>query len=164
MAKKPLNIGMIGYGFMGRAHSNAWRKVGNFFGLEYQPVLKAVAARNQAKAADFAARWGYESIESDWRDLVARDDIDAIDICVPNDLHMDIAIAVPKLLFPLPGGEFMQAVTTAKRVFVVEVNYTGQLAGLLRREVQRPILSISKADGQVFTASEVVSRIEKVIA
>jgi len=46
MAKKPLNIGMIGYGFMGRAHSNAWRKVGNFFDLEYQPVLKAVAARN----------------------------------------------------------------------------------------------------------------------
>ena len=45
MARKPLNIGMIGYGFMGRAHSNAWRKVGNFFDLEYQPVLKAVAAK-----------------------------------------------------------------------------------------------------------------------
>jgi len=96
MAKKPLNIGMIGYGFMGRAHSNAWRKVGNFFDLEYQPVLKAVAARNKAKAGEFAARWGYESIETDWRDLVARDDIDAIDICVPNDLHMEIAIAAAK--------------------------------------------------------------------
>ncbi len=95
-AKKPLNIGMIGYGFMGRAHSNAWRKVGNFFDLEYQPVLKAVAARNQANAADFAARWGYESIESDWRDLIARDDIDAVDICVPNDLHMEISIAAAK--------------------------------------------------------------------
>ena len=95
-AKKPLNIGMIGYGFMGRAHSNAWRKVGNFFDLEYQPVLKAVAARNQANAADFAARWGYESIESDWRDLIARDDIDAVDICVPNDLHMEIAVAAAK--------------------------------------------------------------------
>jgi 2-oxoglutarate ferredoxin oxidoreductase subunit alpha len=76
---------------------------------------------------------------------------------------VDIAIAVPKLLFPLPGGDFLKAVTAAKRVFVVEVNYTGQLAGLLRREVQRPILSLAKADGQVFTASEVVSRIEKVI-
>ena len=95
-AKKPLNIGMIGYGFMGRAHSNAWRKVGNFFDLEYQPVLKVVAARNQANAADFAARWGYESIESDWRDLIARDDIDAVDICVPNDLHMEISIAAAK--------------------------------------------------------------------
>lgn len=76
---------------------------------------------------------------------------------------MDIAIAVPKMLFPLPRGEFMKAVASAGRVFVVEVNYTGQLAGLLRREVQRPILSISKADGQVFTASEVVARIEKVM-
>lgn len=76
---------------------------------------------------------------------------------------MDVAIAVPKMLYPLPRGEFMKAVASAGRVFVVEVNYTGQLAGLLRREVQRPILSISKADGQVFTASEVVARIEKVI-
>jgi predicted dehydrogenase len=96
MAKKPLNIGMIGYGFMGRAHSNAWRKVGNFFDLEYQPVLKAVAARNKAKAEDFASRWGYESVETDWKALVARDDIDAVDICVPNDLHMEIAIAAAK--------------------------------------------------------------------
>ena len=96
MAKKPLNIGMIGYGFMGRAHSNAWRKVGNFFDLEYQPVLKAVAARNKAKAEDFAARWGYEHVETDWKALIARDDIDAVDICVPNDLHMEIAIAAAK--------------------------------------------------------------------
>ena len=54
MARKPLNIGMVGYGFMGRAHSNAYRKVGNFFDLEYQPVLKAVAARSRDKAEDFA--------------------------------------------------------------------------------------------------------------
>jgi predicted dehydrogenase len=96
MAKKPLNIGMIGYGFMGRAHSNAWRRVGNFFDLDYQPVLKAVAARNKAKAEAFAARWGYESVETDWKKLVARKDIDAVDICVPNDLHMEIAIAAAK--------------------------------------------------------------------
>jgi predicted dehydrogenase len=87
---------MIGYGFMGRAHSNAWRKVGNFFDLEYQPVLKAVAARNKAKAEDFATRWGYESVVTDWKQLIARDDIDAVDICVPNDLHMEIAIAAAK--------------------------------------------------------------------
>jgi len=95
-AKKPLNIGMIGYGFMGRAHSNAWRKVGNFFDLEYQPVLKAVAARNQGKAADFAARWGYESIESDWRDLVARDDIDAVLIGTWPYLHRPVSVAALK--------------------------------------------------------------------
>ena len=82
MAKKNLNIGMVGYGFMGRAHSNAWRHVSNFFDTGYQPVLKAVAARDQAKAQAFADTWGYESVETDWRKLVARKDIDAIDICI----------------------------------------------------------------------------------
>ena len=85
MAKKKLNIGMVGYGFMGRAHSNAWRKVSNFFDTGYQPVLKAAAARNPEKLKAFAETWGYESIETDWRKLVARKDIDAIDICTPND-------------------------------------------------------------------------------
>src|ERR1700710_1182357 len=93
MAGKALNFGMVGYGFMGRAHSNAYRTVGNFFDLEYQPVLKAVAARDGGKAAAFADSWGYESIEADWRKLVERKDIDAIDICTPNDLHAEIAIA-----------------------------------------------------------------------
>ena len=96
MAQKQLNIGMVGYGFMGRAHSNAYRKVGNFFDLEYQPVLKAVAARSRDKAEAFAYRWGYESVETDWRKLCERSDIDAIDICVPNDLHMQIAVAAAK--------------------------------------------------------------------
>jgi predicted dehydrogenase len=96
MARKLLNIGMVGYGFMGRAHSNAYRRVGNFFDLEYQPVLKAIAARSRDKAEAFAYRWGYESVETDWRKLVERPDIDAVDICVPNDLHMEIAIAAAK--------------------------------------------------------------------
>src|SRR5262245_27820736 len=73
---KPLNIGMIGYGFMGRAHSNGYRRVSNFFDLEYTPVLKAVAARDMEKAKAFADKWGYESIESDWRKLIERKDID----------------------------------------------------------------------------------------
>jgi predicted dehydrogenase len=96
MASKALNVGMIGYGFMGRAHSNAYRKVANFFDLDYQPVLKAACGRNRAKVEEFAYRWGYEEIETDWKKLVARKDIDAIDICVPNDLHMEIAIAAAK--------------------------------------------------------------------
>ena len=87
MAKKPLNIGMVGYGFMGRAHSNAYRRVGNFFDLDYQPVLKAACGRNKKAVKAFADQWGYESTETDWKELVKRDDIDAIDICVPNDLH-----------------------------------------------------------------------------
>jgi predicted dehydrogenase len=90
---QPLNIGMIGYGFMGRAHSNAYRKVNHFFNLEYRPVLKAVCARSADKVKAFADQWGYESIETDWRKLVERKDIDCVDICVPNNLHAEIALA-----------------------------------------------------------------------
>ena len=92
-ARKPLRIGMIGYGFMGRAHSNAYRRVNHYFDLEYEPVLQAVCARDQEKARKFADTWGYASIESDWRKVIERKDIDAIDICVPNNLHHDITIA-----------------------------------------------------------------------
>ncbi len=90
---KPLNIGMIGYGFMGRAHSNAYCKVGNFFKTKHRPVLRAACGRNEEAVQAFADNWGYESTETDWRALIARDDIDAIDICVPNNLHKEIAIA-----------------------------------------------------------------------
>lgn len=95
-AKKPLNIGMIGYGFMGKAHTNAYATVGNFFEMEHKPVLKAVCARNAEAVQKFADNWGYESIETDWRKLLERDDIDAVDICVPNNLHKEIAIAAAK--------------------------------------------------------------------
>jgi predicted dehydrogenase len=90
---KPLNVGTIGYGFMGRAHSNAYRKVSNFFDLEYQPVLKAVCARSADKAKAFADKWGYASVETDWRKLVERKDIDVVDICTPNNTHAEIALA-----------------------------------------------------------------------
>jgi predicted dehydrogenase len=88
-----LRIGLIGYGFMGRAHSNAYRKVNNFFDLEYRPVLKAICARDESNARVFAEKWGYESVETDWRKLIGRKDINAVDICTPNNLHKEIAIA-----------------------------------------------------------------------
>ena len=93
---KQINVGLIGCGFMGRTHSNAYRRVGNFFDLEYQPVLKAVCDIDEARAKAFAAKWGYESHETDWRKLIARKDIDLVDIPAPNDLHKDIAIAAAK--------------------------------------------------------------------
>src|SRR6201999_555696 len=77
---KPLNIGMIGYGFMGRAHSNAYRQVSQFFKREYRPVLKACCARKEDQIKAFAENWGYESYETDWRKLIERKDIDAIDV------------------------------------------------------------------------------------
>lgn len=94
--KKKLNIGMIGYGFMGRTHSNAFRTAPHFFDLPYEPVLKTVCARNAEKAQTFADQWGYESVETDWRSVIARSDIDLIDIASPNDTHEEIAIAAAK--------------------------------------------------------------------
>ena len=90
---KPLNIGLVGYGFMGRTHSNAYKRVNDFFDTGYRPILKAVCGRDNEKAEAFAAQWQYESVETDWQELVARDDIDAIDICTPNNTHAEIAIA-----------------------------------------------------------------------
>src|SRR6266540_2227636 len=90
---KKLNIGVVGYGFMGRTHSNAFSQVNHFFDVEYRPVLKAVCARDAAKVRPFAEQWGYESTETDWRKLVERKDIDLIDIASPNDTHAEIAIA-----------------------------------------------------------------------
>ena len=93
MSQKKLNVGMVGYGFMGRTHSNAFSQVGHFFNLPYQPVLKAVCARDAEKVKAFARQWGYETHETDWRKLVDRKDIDIIDIASPNDTHMEIALA-----------------------------------------------------------------------
>src|SRR5687768_17146738 len=93
---QPLNIGMIGYGFMGRAHSNAYANVNHYFDLPRQAVLKAVCARDGEKAQAFAAKWGYETVETDWKKLLERKDIDAVDICTPNNLHKEIAIAAAK--------------------------------------------------------------------
>jgi len=93
---KTLNIGLVGYGFMGRTHSNAFLQAPRFFELPYKPVLKAVAARNEDRVKTFAANWGYESYETDWRKLIERKDIDVIDIASPNDTHHEIAIAAAR--------------------------------------------------------------------
>ena len=143
---KKLNIGLIGYGFMGRTHSNAFRHVNNFFDLEYQPVLKAVCARDAGNAKAFAAKWGYESIETDWRKLVERDDIDLIDIAAPNNVHAEIAIAAAKagkmILCEKPlalnGAEaekMVAAVTKAKVPNMVWYNYRRVPAVTLARQL-----------------------------
>lgn len=92
--KKELRIGLIGCGFMGRTHANGYNRVPNFFpDLEYKPVLQAACSRREEKVKAFAEQWGFASYETDWRKLIARDDIDAVDICTPNHLHAEIAIA-----------------------------------------------------------------------
>ncbi len=90
---KTLNVAMIGYGFMGRAHSNAYRQVNQFFDLDYRPVMKVACARDAGKLAKFAQNWGWESTETDWRKVIERKDVDAIDIGSPNNTHKEITLA-----------------------------------------------------------------------
>jgi len=131
---KPLNVGMIGYGFMGRAHSNAYHVVNKFFDLEFQPVLKAACARSADKVKPFADKWGYQSIETDWRKLIDRKDIDVIDICTPNNTHAEIALAAAQagkmILCEKPlamngpeGLKMVEAVEKAKVPNMVWYNY-----------------------------------------
>jgi predicted dehydrogenase len=132
---KPLNIGLVGYGFMGRTHTNGYKRVNDFFPeLQHRPVLKAVCGRNAENAQAFADQWQYESIETDWKALIARDDIDAIDICTPNNSHAEIAIAAaeagkmilcekPLALNPEQGEQMCQAVEKAGVPNTVWYNY-----------------------------------------
>lgn len=132
--KKPLNVGMIGYGFMGRAHSNAYRQANRFFDLPYELVLKAACARQKEPLQAFAERWGYESTESDWRALIERKDVDVIDICTPNHLHAEIAIAAaargkmilcekPLAMNGAEGRHMVEAVEKAGVANMVWYNY-----------------------------------------
>ncbi len=134
MAKKPLNIGMVGYGFMGRAHSNAFSQASHFFDLPFQPVLKVACARNAEKLKAFADQWGYQSTETDWRKLIERKDIDLIDIAASNDMHMEIAIAAAAagkmIMCEKPLGrnstesrKMVEAVEKAKVANMVWYNY-----------------------------------------
>ena len=90
---QPLRVGMVGYAFMGAAHSHAWRTAPRFFDLPLAPQLTAVAGRNEEGVLAAAAKYGWDSVETDWRALIDRDDIDLIDICTPGNTHAEIAIA-----------------------------------------------------------------------
>jgi myo-inositol 2-dehydrogenase/D-chiro-inositol 1-dehydrogenase len=146
MAKKTLNVGLVGYGFMGRTHSNAYLQAPRFFDLPYQPVLKAVCARNADRAKGFAENWGYQSIETDWRALVQRSDIDLIDIASPNDTHAGIAIAASQagkmILCEKPlgrtaeeGKAMVDAVAVSKSPNMVWYNYRRVPALILLKDL-----------------------------
>jgi len=97
MAKKTLNVGLIGYKFMGKAHSNAYRQVARFFPeLDTVPVLKAICGRDEAGVRDAAQTLGWESYETDWKKLISRDDIDIIDVATPSNLHSEMVIAAAR--------------------------------------------------------------------
>src|SRR5215510_12610176 len=134
MARQKLHIGLVGYGFMGRAHSHGFLQTSRFFDVPYQPVLKAVCARNPERVKSFAENWGYESVETDWRKLVERKDIDLIDIASPNDTHAEIAITAAQsgkmVMCEKPLGrtaaeaaKMTEAVESAKVANMVWYNY-----------------------------------------
>jgi predicted dehydrogenase len=144
MAK--LNVAMIGYQFMGRAHSNAWRQAGRFFDSAYEPVLKVVCGRNEAEVKKAAGSLGWEEHATRWEDVVQRKDIDVIDICTPGDSHLPIALAAAeakKVVFcekplanTLPEAEQMLA--AVKRAGVLHMlchNYRRCPAVSLAKEI-----------------------------
>jgi len=90
---KRLNVAMVGHGFMGRAHSNAFQQVGRFFDIPYDLRRKVICGRNLAKLESMAAQWSWEETSDDWRAVIERRDVDVVDICTPNNLHAPIAIA-----------------------------------------------------------------------
>jgi predicted dehydrogenase len=92
-AARELGIGLIGYAFMGKAHSHAWRTAPSFFELPLAPRLRALAGRDAEAARVVAEKFGWEHVETDWRALVARDDVDVVDVCTPGDTHAEIAVA-----------------------------------------------------------------------
>lgn len=134
MAKQELRVALIGYGFMGRTHANAYRMVGNFFDSELQPVLKLACGRSLERVRSFADRWGFEGVATDWREAVERDDVDLVDICTPNDSHREIALAAaaagkailcekPLALNLAEAEEMVQAVEAAGVPNLVSFNY-----------------------------------------
>ncbi|MEW1890840.1 Gfo/Idh/MocA family oxidoreductase [Streptomyces sp. NPDC085659] len=92
-APPTLGIGMVGYAFMGAAHSQGWRTAGHVFDLPMRPVLAAVCGRDRTAVEAAAARHGWAAAETDWRALIARDDVQLVDICTPGDSHAEIALA-----------------------------------------------------------------------
>ena len=147
MSKKQLRIALIGTGFMGRTHSNGYNRVRNFFPeLAYEAVLKVVCSRNEASVKAFAEQWGYESYETDWRKVIARDDVDAVDICTPNDSHAEIAIAAAaagKMILcekPLSrtlaeGEKMVEAIESANVASTVWYNYRRLPAVTLAKQI-----------------------------
>jgi predicted dehydrogenase len=143
---RKLNIALIGYGFMGRAHSNAWRQVRSFFDVPYEPVLKVICGRDEARVTKAADRFGWEKHSTSWEDVVARKDIDLVDICSPGDTHLPIAVAAAhegKFIFcekPLANTvadaeEMLAAVRANSCLHMICHNYRRAPAVALAREL-----------------------------
>ncbi|RKN62003.1 Gfo/Idh/MocA family protein [Paenibacillus ginsengarvi] len=134
MSKRQVRIGMIGYRFMGKAHSHAYRDLPFYFDLDVEPVMQAIAGRDPEAVRQAAGKMGWKSYETDWRRLLERDDIDLIDIGTPNDTHAEMAIAAaeagkhiicekPLAMNAEQAGRMLEAANRAGIVHMICHNY-----------------------------------------
>lgn len=147
MARK-INVGLIGYAFMGKAHSHAYYDVTKFFNCKAVPVMKVLCGRHKEKVKKVATNWGWENYETDWRKVVARKDIDLVDISTPNDSHKDIAIAAaragkhifcekPMAMNLAEGRQMLKAVQSAGIKHMMCFNYRRVPAiGLMKQLIE----------------------------
>lgn len=146
MARKELNVALIGYNFMGKAHTQAWRNAPLYFDVDALPVLKVVCGRTEKPLEAFARRWGWQETETDWAKVVSRDDIDVVDISTPTALHHDIAIAAAEAgkhifcekPFALSSREAREMVDAARKAPIVHYlnhNYRRCPAVMLARQM-----------------------------
>lgn len=143
---KTMNVAIIGTKFMGKAHSNAWKNAPHFFKMGIHPVLKVACGQDAEALREFADTWGWEEIETDWQKIVARPDIDIIDISTPDALHDDIAIAAakagkhifcekPLAMTVAQGQAMLEAVKKAGVVHYINHNYRRIPAVVLARQL-----------------------------
>jgi len=141
-----VNVALIGYAFMGRAHSNAWRQVSRFFSTSLTPRMKVICGRDPKNVKAAAAQLGWEESATDWRDVIARPDIDIVDISTPGDSHAEIAIAAAKagkVVFcekPLANTvkeaeQMLAAVTKAGVIHMICHNYRKAPAVTLAKQI-----------------------------
>ena len=129
MSPNVLRVGMVGYAFMGAVHAHAWRNAHRFFDLPTTPELTAVAGRNKEAVSAAAEQLGFASMETDWRALVERDDIDLVDICTPGDGHAVIAVAA------LQAGKHV----LCEKPLANTVEEAEQMAAVARAEAERGV-------------------------
>ncbi len=143
---KPVNVAIIGTKFMGKAHSNAWLNAPHFFEMGLKPVLKVACGRDPAATQAFADNWGWEYAETDWEKVIARDDVDVVDIALPQNLHRDVAVAAakagkhifcekPMALNLAQAQEMLAAADAAGVVHYLNHNYRRTPAVMLARQL-----------------------------
>ncbi|MFF0225418.1 Gfo/Idh/MocA family protein [Streptomyces sp. NPDC004629] len=160
-AQPPIRVGMVGYAFMGAAHSQGWRTVGRVFDLPRRPVLAAICGRDGAAVRAAADRHGWAAAETDWRALIARDDVDLVDICTPGDSHAEIALAAlaagKHVLCEKPLANTVEEATAMTRA-AEEAKARGQVAMVGFNYRRLPATALARrmvADGRIGTLRHV---------